>query len=73
MINRSTEFIRQNQKAGIQVLAASTKIQNLDSVDYLMSNKCGYLYKKSKTSFKGWSTRFCVLTNIGLVYMDKPG
>jgi hypothetical protein len=55
------------------VLAASTKIQNLDSVDYLMSYKCGYLYKKSKTSFKGWSTRFCVLTNIGLVYMDKPG
>lgn len=73
MINRSTEFIKQNQKEGVKVLAAAKKIQNLDSVDYLMAYKSGYLNKKSKTAFKGWSIRFCVLTNVGLVYMDKPG
>ena len=37
-----------------------------------MAYKSGYLMKKSKTFYKGWSERFYVLSNIGLIYMFTP-
>ena len=37
-----------------------------------MALKYGYVAKKSKTWYKSWSERFYVLSNIGLIYMEKP-
>lgn len=47
-------------------------IQKVDSRDFFMSLHYGYMLKKSKTWYKSWTERFYVLTNIGLVYMEKP-
>lgn len=58
---------------------AAPKVQRdmfkkMDSRDYLMAYKAGFLYKSSKTFYrKGlWDKRFYVLCTIGLVYMVKP-
>ena len=32
----------------------------------------GYLDKKSENWFKSWTEKFCVLTNVGLLYYDDP-
>ena len=32
----------------------------------------GYLDKKSNNWFKSWTEKFCVLTNVGLLYYDDP-
>ena len=45
---------------------------NLESRDYHMAYKYGYLQKRSKTWYKSWTDRFYVLSNIGLIYMTKP-
>lgn len=43
-------------------------------LDYQMSYKCGYLAKfSSKALLKVWADKFFLLSNIGLVYMDRPG
>ena len=47
-------------------------VSHLESRDFLLAKKYGYLGKKSKTWYKSWTERFYVLSNIGLVYMEKP-
>ena len=47
-------------------------IKKVDSRDFLMALHYGYMNKKSKTWYKNWTERFYVLSNIGLVYMEKP-
>jgi len=47
-------------------------IKKLQSREYLMAYKSGYLMKLSKTFYKSWVERFYVLTNIGLIYMENP-
>jgi len=32
----------------------------------------GYLAKRSESWFKSWTEKFCVLTNVGLLYYDDP-
>lgn len=32
----------------------------------------GYLEKKSENWFRSWTEKFCVLTNVGLIYYDDP-
>ena len=32
----------------------------------------GYLEKKSDSWFRSWTEKFCVLTNVGLLYYDDP-
>ncbi len=32
----------------------------------------GYLDKKSESWFRSWTEKFCVLTNVGLLYYDDP-
>ncbi len=34
--------------------------------------KVGYLYKRAESLFHDWSEKFCVLTNVGLLYYDDP-
>lgn len=47
-------------------------MNNLESREYLMAFKYGYLLKKSKTWYKSWGDRFFVLSNIGIIIMYKP-
>ena len=37
-----------------------------------MAYKYGYLMKMSKSWYKSWTERFYVLSNVGIVYMEKP-
>lgn len=32
----------------------------------------GYLEKKSESWFGGWTEKYCVLTNVGLLFYDDP-
>ena len=44
----------------------------VESRDFFMAYKCGFLWKKSKSMIKiegSWVRRFYVLTNVGLLYM----
>ncbi len=45
-------------------------VQNLISNNFLNSPAVGYLEKKSDSWFRDWSEKFCVLTNVGLLYYD---
>lgn len=45
-------------------------VQNLISNNFLNSPAVGYLDKKSDSWFHDWSEKFCVLTNVGLLYYD---
>ena len=47
-------------------------VSHLESRDFILAKKYGYLSKKSKTWYKSWTERFYVLSNVGLVYMEKP-
>ena len=47
-------------------------LQNVNSRDFILSYKYGYLNKKSKTLFKNMVERFYVLSNVGLLYMKDP-
>ena len=58
---------------GSKVLNENTKIlKNLESREYKMAYKSGFLMKKSKSFYRSWSQCFYVLTNIGLIYMTNP-
>ena len=45
-------------------------MDSLNSNNFLNSPAVGYLEKKSDSWFKTWSEKFCVLTNVGLLYYD---
>lgn len=45
---------------------------NLISNNFLNSYAVGYLEKKSESWFRNWTEKFCVLTNVGLLYYDDP-
>ena len=45
---------------------------NLISNNFLNSPAVGYLEKKSESWFRSWTEKFCVLTNVGLLYYDDP-
>ena len=49
-----------------------TMLKQIDSRDYLMAYKVGFLLKKGNSFYKSWETRFYVLCSIGLVHMEKP-
>ena len=50
-----------------------TKVmKKLNSSNFTNSLKYGYLYKRSESLFREWSEKFCVLTNVGLLYYDDP-
>jgi len=44
----------------------------LGSSNFLNALKIGYLYKRSESLFRSWTEKFCVLTNVGLLYYDDP-
>lgn len=53
--------------------AQKTFINNLDSRDYILAYKFGFLLRQASHMFsRTWENRFYVLCNIGLVYMQKP-
>lgn len=45
-------------------------------MNFINSPKYGYLQKKAEGWFKSWTEKFCVMTNVGLLYYnesdDKP-
>lgn len=45
---------------------------NVESRDFILARKYGYLFKNSKTWYKAYTEKFFVLTNIGLIYMENP-
>lgn len=50
-------------------------LKNLQLNNFVNSIKSGYLEKLEYTFFLGsekWETRFCVLTNVGLLYFNDP-
>ena len=47
-------------------------MSTLISNNFLNSTAVGYLEKKSDSWFRAWSEKFCVLTNVGLLYYDDP-
>ena len=49
-------------------------INRMDSRDYLMAYKAGYLYKSSHGFLRSgkWDKRFYVLCTVGLIYMKDP-
>ena len=49
-----------------------TLMNKLSSINFINSSKFGYLSKKSAGWFKEWSEKFCVITNIGLLYYNNP-
>lgn len=53
---------------------AQRMLKQSHQLDYQMSYKCGYLAKLSQKALrKAWADKFFLLSNIGLVYMDRPG
>jgi hypothetical protein len=44
----------------------------LNSNNFINSSAVGYLEKKSDSWFRNWTEKFCVLTNVGLLYYDDP-
>ena len=40
--------------------------------NFINSAAVGYLEKKSDSWFRDWTEKFCVLTNVGLLYYDDP-
>ena len=51
---------------------SKSMIKQIDSRDYLMAYKVGFLLKKGGLFYKNWENRFYVLCSIGLVHMDRP-
>ena len=47
-------------------------LKNLSSINFINSYKYGYLLKKANSYFKKWSEKFCVITNVGLLYYNNP-
>lgn len=47
-------------------------MNNLSSINFINSPKYGYLMKKSESWFKQWTEKFCVITNVGLLYYNDP-
>ena len=74
--NKVVSFDKESNQGGNQGANPRTGptdlIQNLGTGDYLLSTKYGYVNKRSKSWRKNWAEKFLVLTNIGLIYMDKP-
>ena len=50
----------------------SNNYGNLISHNFLNASMVGYLEKKSENWFKSWTEKFCVLTNVGLLYYNDP-
>jgi hypothetical protein len=46
--------------------------QHLISNNFLNASMAGYLDKRSENWFKSWTEKFCVLSNVGLLYYDDP-
>jgi len=44
----------------------------LSNNNFINAQKVGYLNKKSESYFKSWTEKFCVLTNVGLLYYNDP-
>jgi hypothetical protein len=42
------------------------------STNFLNAIAVGYLDKRSDNWFRSWSEKFCVLTNVGLLYYNDP-
>ena len=53
-------------------LSRHNVLHSINSRDFILALKYGYLSKKSKTIFKNVVERFYVLSNIGLLYMKNP-
>jgi len=51
-----------------------TMLMSMESRDYLMAYKAGYLFKCNQSLLRGgkWDKRFYVLCSIGLIYMNNP-
>lgn len=49
-----------------------TLMHNLSSINFINSPKYGYLMKRSQNWFKQWTEKFCVITNVGLLYYNDP-
>lgn len=47
-------------------------MNKLSSINFINSPKYGYLMKKAQGWFKDWSEKFCVITNVGLLYYNDP-
>ena len=47
-------------------------LHNLNSTNFVNSYKYGYLEKKSENWFRAWHEKFCVMTNVGLLYYNRP-
>lgn len=45
---------------------------HLISTNFINAYMCGYLVKRSENWFKAWTEKFCVLTNVGLLYYNDP-
>ena len=50
----------------------ATLLRELQSNNFVNAAKFGYLLKKSESWFKSWTEKFCVLTNVGLLYYNDP-
>ena len=44
----------------------------LGNANFQNALKLGYLFKRADSLFRDWSEKFCVLTNVGLLYYDDP-
>lgn len=46
--------------------------QVLGNANFMNASKIGYLYKRAESVLRDWSEKFCVLTNVGLLYYNDP-
>ena len=49
-----------------------TFLNHLISSNFLNATMVGYLDKRSDNWFRSWTEKFCVLTNVGLLYYNDP-
>lgn len=47
-------------------------MRTLQSQNFLNSDKYGYLLKRSDSWFRDWTEKFCVVSNVGLIYYNDP-
>lgn len=46
--------------------------QALGNANFMNASKIGYLHKRAESIFHDWTEKFCVLTNVGLLYYNDP-
>jgi hypothetical protein len=75
-INGKLHIINLNIPNATDTVKSSDKVINnlrglMGNQNFLNAAMSGYLEKRAQRWFRDWSEKYCVLTNVGLLYYEK--